>query len=78
MAGYSTMAEVRGGRVRAIPWATDAGRARPEASPGVEHARVETPPVRARPRETLGERWAGLREELGMMTFFLLDPESWR
>ena len=75
MAGYSAMARVHGGGVRAIAWTGGAGaerdviEVRPAAwRPPVE--RVQPPSVR--------ERWTWFREELGMMTFFLLDPESWR
>jgi hypothetical protein len=74
MAGYSTMARVRGGRVRAL--AVD-------GAPGLDRrqAPARIRPVAGLPQDagpTLGERLASLREELGMMTFYLLDPQSWR
>jgi hypothetical protein len=48
------------------------------AVPAGTAVRASTALPRTVPRPTLRERWEGLREELGMMTFFLLDPESWR
>ncbi len=75
MASYATMARVQGGRVRTLAWDAGAGDA-------VTGARVPVPAHGATrdddPPPTLRERWTWFREELAMMTFFLLDPESWR
>jgi hypothetical protein len=78
MAGYMAMGRVRGGGVRAITRGVDTERhadvvvRRPVRDDGRAPAGAVTPPP------TLRERWDSLREELGIMTFFLLDPESWR
>jgi len=77
MAGYMAMGRVRGGGVRAITRGVDTepdpdlGRT-PVSDDGRAPAGAVTPP------STLRERWDSLREELGIMTFFLFDPESWR
>jgi hypothetical protein len=80
MTGYAAMARVSGGRVRAIAWHAPAeGDAR-----GREPEPVPVPVVRrgvvlpAGPRMPARDRWAWIRDEVGMMTFYLLDPESWR
>jgi hypothetical protein len=75
MAGYMAMARVQGGRVRALAWDGDAA-----VEPVVADVRSvsDASTVEDAPAPTLGERWTWVRDELGMMTFFLLDPESWR
>ena len=77
MAGYAAMSRVHGARVRAVAWpdarvAADAGVAARWVAEGSE------PSTAVPPGPTVRERLRWWREELGMMTFFLLDPESWR
>jgi hypothetical protein len=69
------MARVDGGRVRALAWrpAPALDRDGPDA---IVEADVEG--CENHPPPTLGDQWRWFREELGMLTFFLLDPESWR
>ena len=78
MAGYVAMSRVHGARVRAMAWpdargAADGMLATPTR---VVEGTVAIPDEPQGP--TVRERLAWWREELGMMTFFLLDPESWR
>jgi hypothetical protein len=77
MSGYAALERVDGGRVRAIAW-SGPGRSDdlPFPVPHVtrDRARVDDRPLADRVRE----RWAILREEWAIMTFFLMDPESWR
>ena len=78
MAGYAAMSRVQGARVRAMAWpdvrvTADWATAAP-SRPADPAGSIEDD----RPGPTLLERLGWLREELGMMTFFLLDPESWR
>jgi hypothetical protein len=84
MAGYAAMAQVRGGRVRALAWTGAPGVAGADVERDgaqVDGATAVAPGaclVHGAEDPTLADRWAWFREELGMMTFFLLDPESWR
>jgi hypothetical protein len=75
MAGYMAMARVQGGRVRTLAWDGRAASERTdvEVRPARDDAALEDSPA-----PTLLEQWTWFREELAMMTFFLLDPESWR
>jgi hypothetical protein len=75
MAGYVAMARVQGGRVRTLAW--DDGSATERLDPPTP-ARRGAGTRDTSPSPTLLERWTWFREELSMMTFFLLDPESWR
>ena len=75
MAGYATMMRVQGGPVRALAFDGAPGRVAQRSTDAPADVGLERP---ARPRPTVRERWDGLREELGMMTFYLFDPESWR
>lgn len=78
MAGYATLGRVQGGQVRAIAWRWPVrAELLAEAGPPVEPA--EPHPELVRPlREVAAERWADLREQWAMTTFYLFDPESWR
>lgn len=69
------MARVQGGRVRTLAWD---GAPASEALDGATPPRCECAAREAGPAPTLIERWTWFREEVAMMTFFLLDPESWR
>lgn len=75
MAGYTAMARVGSGRVRVLAW-------EPVRVPDVESCDgpvdLAADPCDLHPPPTFEERWRWFREEVGMMTFFLLDPESWR
>jgi hypothetical protein len=78
MAGYAAMSRVQGAQVRAMAWPD--GRANVDAAPAARARSAELTGsiVDDGPEPTILERLGWLREELGMMTFFLLDPESWR
>jgi hypothetical protein len=69
------MARVHGGRVRALAWDAPCP-SEAHAPDGPLDLAAERLDERSSP--TLEERWWWFREEVGMMTFFLLDPESWR
>lgn len=75
MAGYAAMARVQGGRVRALAW--DAADAADAIDAGQDRVSGDAPHDDG-PAPTIRERLGWWREELAMMTFFLLDPESWR
>ena len=78
MAGYMAMGRVRGGGVRAITRGVDTERDADLVVRTPVRAHGRAPAGAETPRPPLRERWDSLREELGIMTFFLLDPESWR
>ena len=75
MAGYAAMARVEGGRVRALAWAPPW-----DGEPATPDGRLELAADRCdlHPPPTFEDRWRWFCDELGMLTFFLLDPESWR
>ncbi len=73
MDGYVTLTRVRAGRVRTI----SLERARPLEELLPQPVACATT-RRAGTPLALRERWTWIREELGMMTFYLLDAESWR
>jgi hypothetical protein len=72
------MSRVQGARVRAM--ASSDARVAVETAHAAPPAAEEAPAsVLEETREaTIRERLGWWREEVGMMTFFLLDPESWR
>ncbi len=73
MAGYAAMGRIE--RPRVVPRRAEADAA---AGPGASW-RIEDGPIDAREVvRAVGERLGDLRDELDRMTFFLLDPESWR
>ena len=77
MTGYVALERVDRISVRALAWqgsirAGDVlgadGRPRPMVGPVDDRPLVER----------IGERWAIVREQWAITTFFLFDPESWR
>lgn len=76
MAGYAALGRIEGGRVRTLAWSRSAAE---DLLLTELHRVAAVPEEPGRPLdEVIRERWTVLREELSMMTFFLLDPESWR
>ena len=79
MTGYTAMARVERGRVRALAW--DGGLAW-DGPPARGAAVVEDPAavasVEPDDRVTLGEEIDRFRDQLRMVTFYLTDPDSWR
>ena len=79
MSGYLASARI----VRAAPRLARAGAARDgfaerSAAPAVETLIVEADPVVAAGSSALVDRVAAIRERWAQLTFYLLDPNSWR
>jgi hypothetical protein len=85
MTGYSAMARIEGGRVRMLAWsAPEIAAEEPVVEPvtvrAVAGTRGRVPVLAGSTPSPIGlaERWWRLREQLGMVTFYLFDPQSWR
>jgi len=78
MAGYATLGRLQGGRVRAVAWrGQDPAALLAEPWAPVDIAEPRPEPDRPL-REVIAERWADVREQWAMTTFYVCDPESWR
>lgn len=74
MSGYVASARIAGPAPRLVRRAPDAEEADPRAT---LVAAVE-PVVEPDAADELDERWTAFRERWSQLTFFLLDPNSWR
>ncbi len=86
MAGYVALQRIDRVSVRALAWHGSIrveGTVRRERPAVIGAGRLAerslAGPLRERPLpERISERWAIVREQWAITTFFLFDPESWR
>jgi hypothetical protein len=77
VSGYAAMAQIRDARPHR--WSVGDPGTTPLATAAIADERPVTEDLVGRSfDERIAEWWDSLTENLSQMTFFLLDPESWR
>jgi hypothetical protein len=77
MAGYAVVALIHGVDVRARDATRDAAVRGPEPDPTATVLDL-TPPERSAVFGGIRDRLAGVRDQFGQLTWYLVNPEGWR